>query len=129
MADHITQPVPGVQALDYEAVKDYFFAKLECDRHGRGRMESALYHTAQWIFEQGCAQHQWLRERMDSARMWISVNDRLPDDLTTVLAAFKAGEATTAYVEGGQWFDRSTGMSLWRDPVTHWRHLPEPPHA
>lgn len=42
-------------ALDYESVKDYFFAKLERDRHGRGRMESALYHTAQWVFMQGCA--------------------------------------------------------------------------
>lgn len=46
------QPIP---ALDYEKAKDFFYTKLERDRHGKGRMESAFFHTAQWIFDQGCA--------------------------------------------------------------------------
>lgn len=48
---------PTTPALDYEQVKDVFYTKLERDRHGRGRMESAFFHTAQWIFKQGC-QHE-----------------------------------------------------------------------
>jgi hypothetical protein len=35
MSDHIIQPQPGTPAIDYEAVKDRFFAKLAADRHGR----------------------------------------------------------------------------------------------
>lgn len=44
----------GVPSLNYEAAKDFFYAKLERDRHGHGRMESAMFHTAQWIFGKGC---------------------------------------------------------------------------
>ncbi len=54
--------------LDYEAVKDFFFDKLEKDRKGRGRMESALYHTAQWIFLQGCNRHAELLEELKKER-------------------------------------------------------------
>lgn len=42
-----------VPALDYEMVKDFFYKKLDADRHGHGRMESAFFHTAQWVFHQG----------------------------------------------------------------------------
>ena len=55
--------------LDYEAVKDFFFDKLEKDRKGRGRMESALYHTAQWIFLQGCNRHDELAAEMERRGM------------------------------------------------------------
>ena len=68
MSDHITPPRPGTPALDYERAKDRFFEKLAADRHGRGRMESALYHTAQWIFEQGCHERNKLLAEIDHLR-------------------------------------------------------------
>lgn len=64
--------------LDYEAVKDFFFDKLEKDRKGRGRMESALYHTAQWIFLQGCNRHvELLEELVKLENFKIYVHQRL----------------------------------------------------
>ena len=39
--------------LDYEKVKEFFWSKLGSDMEGKGRMESAFYHTAQWIYHQG----------------------------------------------------------------------------
>jgi len=50
--------------LDYEAVKEFFYTKLTDDRTGKGRMESAFFHTAQWIFLQGCARHAELTARI-----------------------------------------------------------------
>ena len=64
--------------LDYEAVKDFFFDKLEKDRKGRGRMESALYHTAQWIFLQGCNRQAELLEELRKER---EISDKLVDAL------------------------------------------------
>ena len=63
MSDHKTP------ALDYEAAKDVFFRKLEHDRFGRGRMESALFHTAAWIFEQGCHERDKLLAERDAIKM------------------------------------------------------------
>lgn len=40
--------------LDYEAVKDFFYNKLSQDRQGRGRMESAIFHTVQHVYLLGC---------------------------------------------------------------------------
>jgi hypothetical protein len=58
-------PSPGLPPmLDYEAAKDFFYTKLSMDRTGRGRMESAYYHTAQWIFLQGCTHHAELTARI-----------------------------------------------------------------
>lgn len=39
--------------LDYEAVKDFYTEKLINDRKGRGRMESAAFHTVEWAYLQG----------------------------------------------------------------------------
>ena len=39
--------------LDYEEVKRFFYDKLTHDLEGKGRMESALYHTAMWIYQKG----------------------------------------------------------------------------
>jgi hypothetical protein len=39
--------------LDYEVVKAFYFAKGASDCTGRGRFESAFFHTIQMVFEQG----------------------------------------------------------------------------
>lgn len=42
-----------IMPLDYEQAKKFFNDKLTNDLEGKGRVESALYHTAMWIYEQG----------------------------------------------------------------------------
>lgn len=61
-------------ALDYEEVKDFFFHKLESDRFGKGRMESALFHTAQFIFDRGLGEREKLLEEIALLR---SIVDRM----------------------------------------------------
>lgn len=39
--------------LDYDAVKKYYFSKGAGDCAGRGRFESAFFHTIRMVFEQG----------------------------------------------------------------------------
>lgn len=67
-AQHAATP-----ALDYERVKDFFYQKLEADRHGRGRMESAFFHTAQWIFQQGIARQAELLAEIESLQKCYDV--------------------------------------------------------
>lgn len=40
-------------AFDYDEAKRFFVNKLATDLEGKGRMESALYHTAKMIYEAG----------------------------------------------------------------------------
>ena len=39
--------------LNYDDAKKYFADKIGADWFGKGRMESAFFHTAQWIYDQG----------------------------------------------------------------------------
>jgi hypothetical protein len=41
--------------LDYEAVKKYYFEKGAADPYGRGRFESAFFHTVRMVYELGIA--------------------------------------------------------------------------
>lgn len=57
---------------------------------------------------------------------WISVNDRLPVNLGTVIVANKAG-VSFAYFNGAYW---ERGAATKHKPIktiTHWMPLPEPP--
>ena len=40
----------GTQMLDYEAVKRFYFEKGAADHRGHGRLESAFYHTIQFVY-------------------------------------------------------------------------------
>lgn len=39
--------------FDYEHAKRFFADKLSADTAGRGRIESAAFHTANWIYQRG----------------------------------------------------------------------------
>jgi hypothetical protein len=56
---------------------------------------------------------------------WISVDDRLPDDLQVVLCAFNRVEVDTAIYSERRFMD--TCCACKRYLVTHWQPLPEPP--
>ena len=56
---------------------------------------------------------------------WISVDDRLPENLSYIIVCDKYGNVGEAYCYGEGWFE-------WIDSeervfVTHWMPLPEPP--
>ena len=60
---------------------------------------------------------------------WISVNDRLPEDESDVLAYSRNGEEGRIYPANyakGVWFDCIFASSA-NDTTTHWMPLPEPP--
>ena len=60
---------------------------------------------------------------------WISVDDRLPEDDSDVLAYSRNGEEGRIYPANyakGVWFDCIFTTSA-TDTTTHWMPLPEPP--
>lgn len=40
--------------FNYHNAKEFFYKKLGSDLEGQGRMESAYYHTAEFIYNEGC---------------------------------------------------------------------------
>lgn len=61
---------------------------------------------------------------------WHSVKDELPDDDITVLVHSPTAPDPVwiAYHEGSSWY-HITDYRYPFDDVTHWAHLPEPPHG
>ena len=60
---------------------------------------------------------------------WISVEDRLPEDDSDVLAYSGIGEESRIYLacySNGVWFDCVFNAPA-TDTTTHWMPLPEPP--
>ena len=67
-----------------------------------------------------------LRERVPE---WISVEDRLPEDNSDVLAYLSIGEEGRIYPANyakGVWFDCIFNAPV-TESTTHWMPLPEPP--
>lgn len=66
---------------------------------------------------------------------WIPVSKELPDDLTSVLVAFRNKEVWLGYHEDDRWIymgdDSGFALHLEPDPdnpITHWMDLPEAPN-
>ena len=60
---------------------------------------------------------------------WISVNDRLPEDDSDVLAYSGIGEESRIYpacYSNGVWFDCVFNAPA-TDTTTHWMPIPQPP--
>jgi hypothetical protein len=73
-----------------------------------------------------------LREVLSSAPTegWISVEDRLPGELSDVLVSTHDGNVTSGgSFAGGEWFTREghPWHEQYMSPITHWMPLPEPP--
>lgn len=60
---------------------------------------------------------------------WISVEDRLPEDLGCVLTANKWGDCTTLWWNDRGWWDNESGYYCCRDYIKYWMELPEPPNC
>lgn len=63
---------------------------------------------------------------------WISVKDRLPEELTPVIAFTEAIDQgiCIAFRENGLWIDGDSGhgiVLIQQGLVTHWMPLPDPP--
>jgi len=67
---------------------------------------------------------------------WISCEERLPEDNTTVLYVWRSENGNVSVFHGwhgsirglgGAWHQSGVGMQRPEDEVTHWMPLPEPP--
>ena len=71
-----------------------------------------------------------LVDRIKTIGGWISVNEKLPDDETDVLAYLRNGEETriaACCYARGVWYDCVMNCVVVIQDVTHWMPLPEPP--
>ena len=86
-----------------------------------------------WVKCFGCTATAWLEDwnaRADhipdtSKMMWISVDDRLPDEFTRVLASI--GRRLEVLQLNGDSWECEDERFLRMGAVTHWMRLPEPP--
>ena len=79
------------------------------------------------------AELEWKQKEIElarrHARQWISVEDRLPEDDSDVLAYSRNGEECRIYPANyakGVWFD-CIFITPATDTTTHWMPLPEAP--
>lgn len=62
--------------LDYEQVKKFFYDKFSQELEGQGRYESAMYHTAVWIYEQGCKDNDLAKDaKIAELGARLNIND------------------------------------------------------
>ena len=59
---------------------------------------------------------------------WISVNDRLPEDICPVLVALEGlNIAFHGFCQDEKWWKVGAGTRPFTQKVTHWMPLPQPP--
>jgi hypothetical protein len=58
---------------------------------------------------------------------WISVKDRQPNKLETVLITGSKGHCLKAYLDLGVWMVDAGRNTYITEAVTHWMPLPDPP--
>ena len=59
---------------------------------------------------------------------WISVKDRLPEDICPVLVALEGlGTAFNGWYHDGKWWTVGAGTRPFKQKVTHWMPMPQPP--
>ena len=77
-------------------------------------------------FEQGA---DWLIANGVTVQEWISVEERLPEDDSDVIAYLRTGEEGRIFPANyakGVWFDCIFNKRV-TETTTHWMPLPEPP--
>lgn len=68
-------------SFDYEMAKEFFFRKMEADRVGKHRMESALYHTAAFVYAEGCKDADRAKDaRIAELEKLLSITEEKQDD-------------------------------------------------
>lgn len=59
---------------------------------------------------------------------WISVNDRLPENICPVLVVLEGmSTAFNGWYHDGKWWTVGAGTRPFKQKVTHWMPLPTPP--
>ena len=83
-------------------------------------------HSGKWMYEE-LADH--LIANGVTVQEWISVEDRLPEDNSNVIACLWIGEESRVYpafYAHGVWWDRVFSTPT-TNTTTHWQPMPQPP--
>lgn len=70
--------------LNYEEVKDFFYEKLTHDRQGRGRLESAIFHTVVFVYQRGCAREDELLKEIERLEEKLAARAALAEEEVTL---------------------------------------------
>ena len=62
-------------------------------------------------------------------RAWISVEERVPEDVRDYLVVTDEGNIHKAVFTGDFWYNSDTTNKIRDGEVTHWMPLPEPPEV
>ena len=99
----------------------------EVQETGVNEIPAGFGYTSEYVENEKVASH--LIANGKTVQEWISVNDRLPEDDSDVLAYSRNGEECRIYPANyakGVWFDCIFTTPA-TDTTTHWMPLPEPP--
>lgn len=113
MMDDLISRTAALDAIDHER-------ELLIEREQYGVEHVVVHHARRMIEELPAVDAAPVVQR------WISVKDRLPVNLETVIVACKGG-VSFAWFNGAYW---TKGAATKRRPiktVTHWMPMPEPP--
>jgi hypothetical protein len=129
-AEHVARVMSRVEAMEQ---------KTDCSRYIATELEECLAEATRYIkgVDSGPESARRLFLRIDglarasrrqhdeTGGRWISVGERLPDELRKVWVHRRLyGEGQVAWIEGGEWW--TSLCSKTRD-VTHWMPFPKPP--
>jgi len=76
------------------------------------------------LFQRLIWDYENLQHMRETAPVWISVNDRLPENDTAVLIYTDRGILTCYYDSAGDFY---SGAAILTKFVTHWKPLPQTP--
>ena len=116
----------------YQAAQEHAHAALEEAEAEIDRLQTKLSDagilTTEHIVDASkmvdVSSSETLNNSSNNSNGWISVKDRLPEDISEVLIAFGGGVSIACY--GGDWRHPVYPM-LPLLSVTHWMPLPKPP--
>ena len=88
-----------------------------CDDCGREPVGCAVVAVADHLIAHGV-----------TVQEWISVKDRLPENICPVLVVLEGiSTAFNGWYHDGKWWTAGAGTRPFTQKVTHWMPLPQPP--